>query len=201
MGSGKWGFRKGQAKHETPSPKPTKRPYLHKAPSLTTTPDPIPNSEVKLFCVDGTARVTVWESRTSPAFFYELPPLPPIHEWRGGLKFFSSETKKWEVGSGVLGKARLNTPPPQKPGPNTKRQHQNLPKGLTFTRLQASPPHEMRKGRAAKPRAPFAFRGAWGDFVPPQKKSHFGGLVPPHTKKLCRDRAWRGWSRVAVISL
>ena len=33
------------------------------------TPDPIPNSEVKLFCVDGTARVTVWESRTSPAFF------------------------------------------------------------------------------------------------------------------------------------
>ena len=33
------------------------------------TPDPIPNSEVKLFCVDGTAWVTVWESRTSPAFF------------------------------------------------------------------------------------------------------------------------------------
>ena len=68
--------------------------------SKEATPDPIPNSEVKLFCVDGTARVTVWESRTSPAFFYELPPLPPIHEWRGGLKFFSSETKKWEVGSG-----------------------------------------------------------------------------------------------------
>ena len=36
------------------------------------TPDPIPNSEVKLFCVDGTAWVTVWESRTSPAFFYFL---------------------------------------------------------------------------------------------------------------------------------
>ena len=33
------------------------------------TPDPIPNSEVKLFCVDGTAWVTAWESRTSPAFF------------------------------------------------------------------------------------------------------------------------------------
>ncbi len=33
------------------------------------TPDPIPNSEVKLFCVDGTAWVTMWESRTSPAFF------------------------------------------------------------------------------------------------------------------------------------
>ncbi len=91
--------------------------------------------------------------------------------------------------------------PPQKPGANTKRPHQNLPKGLTFTRLQASPPHEMRKGRAAKPRAPFAFRGAWGDFVPPQKKSHFGGLRPPTQKKLCREGAWRGWSRVAVISL
>ena len=28
------------------------------------TPDPIPNSEVKLFCVDGTAWVTMWESRS-----------------------------------------------------------------------------------------------------------------------------------------
>ena len=33
------------------------------------TPEPIPNSEVKLFCVDGTAWVTKWESRTLPAFF------------------------------------------------------------------------------------------------------------------------------------
>ena len=33
------------------------------------TPDPIPNSEVKLFCVDGTAWVTMWESRSLPAFF------------------------------------------------------------------------------------------------------------------------------------
>ena len=38
------------------------------------------------------------------------------------------------------------------------------------TTPQASPPHEMRKGRAASPRGPFAFRGVWGDFVPPQKK-------------------------------
>jgi hypothetical protein len=30
------------------------------------TPDPIPNSEVKPFSADGTARETVWESRTSP---------------------------------------------------------------------------------------------------------------------------------------
>ncbi len=33
------------------------------------TPDPIPNSEVKLFGADGTAREAVWESRTSPGFF------------------------------------------------------------------------------------------------------------------------------------
>ena len=30
------------------------------------TPDPIPNSEVKPFSADGTARETVWESRTLP---------------------------------------------------------------------------------------------------------------------------------------
>ena len=30
------------------------------------TPVPIPNTEVKPLCVDGTARGTVWESRTLP---------------------------------------------------------------------------------------------------------------------------------------
>ena len=29
-------------------------------------PDPIPNSEVKLLGADGTARATLWESRTLP---------------------------------------------------------------------------------------------------------------------------------------
>ena len=33
------------------------------------TPVSIPNTEVKLPSADGTARVTVWESRTSPGFF------------------------------------------------------------------------------------------------------------------------------------
>lgn len=32
------------------------------------TPDPIPNSEVKLTSGDGTARETVWKSSTMPAF-------------------------------------------------------------------------------------------------------------------------------------
>ena len=35
------------------------------------TPDPIPNSEVKLLGADGTAREAVWESRTLPGFFPE----------------------------------------------------------------------------------------------------------------------------------
>ena len=34
------------------------------------TPDPIPNSEVKLLGADGTAREAVWESRTLPGFTY-----------------------------------------------------------------------------------------------------------------------------------
>jgi hypothetical protein len=34
------------------------------------TPDPIPNSEVKLVGADGTAREAVWESRTLPGFIY-----------------------------------------------------------------------------------------------------------------------------------
>ncbi len=37
------------------------------------TPDPIPNSEVKLFGADGTAREAVWESRTLPGLFPESP--------------------------------------------------------------------------------------------------------------------------------
>ena len=32
-------------------------------------PVPIPNTEVKLFCADGTAWVTVWESRSPPISF------------------------------------------------------------------------------------------------------------------------------------
>ena len=56
------------------------------------TPDPIPNSEVKLFCVDGTARVTVWESRTSPAFFCLFFDKNRSHERRfflGGAFFWA----------------------------------------------------------------------------------------------------------------
>ena len=34
-------------------------------------PDPIPNSEVKLAIADGTARVTLWESRSSPGIQFK----------------------------------------------------------------------------------------------------------------------------------
>ena len=36
-------------------------------------PVPIPNTEVKLFSADGTARATVWESRSSPYFLIKAP--------------------------------------------------------------------------------------------------------------------------------
>ena len=35
------------------------------------TPVPIPNTEVKLFCADGTAREAEWESRTPPKKLYK----------------------------------------------------------------------------------------------------------------------------------
>ena len=35
------------------------------------TPVPMPNTEVKPFTADGTARVTVWESRSLPGFSLE----------------------------------------------------------------------------------------------------------------------------------
>ena len=37
------------------------------------TPVPIPNTEVKLFSADGTARAAVWESRSPPESLYIGP--------------------------------------------------------------------------------------------------------------------------------
>ena len=47
--------------------------------SSRVTPDPISNSEVKPTCADGTARVTVWESRSSPNYFC-IVGIPARHE-------------------------------------------------------------------------------------------------------------------------
>ena len=46
------------------------------------TPDPIPNSEVKLLGADGTAYASRWESRTLPGLFQERP--TPVDERRPG---------------------------------------------------------------------------------------------------------------------
>ena len=52
------------------------------------TPDPFPNSEVKLLGADGTAREAVWESRTLPGFFPESP-------LRRALFFCPSPGMRW----------------------------------------------------------------------------------------------------------
>src|SRR2546421_3465640 len=56
------------------------------------TPDPIPNSEVKLVGADGTAREAVWESRTLPGFISVTrstdPPEAPRRASDAGFLFF-----------------------------------------------------------------------------------------------------------------
>lgn len=52
-------------------------------------PDPIPNSEVKLFGADGTAWVTVWESRTLPGYNEA-----PYREVRGFTYFVLSTSPR-----------------------------------------------------------------------------------------------------------
>ena len=54
------------------------------------TPDPIPNSEVKLVGADGTAREAVWESRTLPGLFHaglDWPQAPHAARRRGASVF------------------------------------------------------------------------------------------------------------------
>ena len=41
-------------------------PYKSGGYGMKVTPVPIPNTKVKLQCADGTAGVTLWESRSSP---------------------------------------------------------------------------------------------------------------------------------------
>jgi hypothetical protein len=55
----------GQAPCQTPSPS---NRFIG-GHSEEDPPVPIPNTEVKLFSADGTAWVTVWESRSPPIFF------------------------------------------------------------------------------------------------------------------------------------
>jgi hypothetical protein len=54
------------------------------------TPDPIPNSEVKLLGADGTARATWWESRTPPGFFSNLRTVRAVRRF-----FFKVSRSRW----------------------------------------------------------------------------------------------------------
>ena len=79
-------------------------------------PVPIPNTEVKPRCADGTAGVTLWESRTSPPTFLALwsilVDIPPTQSAGvpGGQLVLMTATyrggfRRFEVG--VLGLRRL----------------------------------------------------------------------------------------------
>ena len=59
----------GKAPWSTPPPSPSNR--FIGGHSEEDPPVPIPNTEVKLFSADGTAWVTVWESRSPPISFPE----------------------------------------------------------------------------------------------------------------------------------
>src|SRR5688500_4438947 len=69
------------------------------------TPVPIPNTEVKPSRVDGTAGETLWESRTSPEFFPEMPSSSSIywafHFFGPGLASFVNAVRTW-VASGAI---------------------------------------------------------------------------------------------------
>src|SRR5262249_4498552 len=56
------------------------------------TPVPIPNTEVKPATADGTARETVWESRSLPALFVKAK--SPIVERQSGLLFFGIQNSE-----------------------------------------------------------------------------------------------------------
>ncbi len=54
------------------------------------TPVPIPNTVVKPLIADGTARVTVWESRTPPGFYIYQGSRPCNHLFYGLRPFFET---------------------------------------------------------------------------------------------------------------
>ena len=76
------------------------------------TPDPIPNPEVKPHSVDGTARVTVWESRTSPGIFLErgCSNAAPFSV----LRHIKKEALKKKIAMGVKIMERSNPPSSKK---------------------------------------------------------------------------------------
>jgi hypothetical protein len=67
-------------------------------------PDPIPNSEVKTRCADGTAGATRWESTAPPTFF--LTPTPvPAHAGTG-VRASAPSRPRWPPGPRTAGLTR-----------------------------------------------------------------------------------------------
>ena len=88
----------------------------------------------------------------------------------------------WGEGS-MLHKKQKTSPKPTKKLAKHEKLPPNPQKVSISTTRQASPPHELRKGRAASPRGPFAIRGAWGDWSPHKKLRRRGGLITPQKKE------------------
>ena len=92
------------------------------------TPGPIPNPEVKPHSVDGTARVTVWESRTSPGIFLErgCSNAAPFSV----LRHIKKEALKKKIAMGVKIMERSNPPSSKKfsdrSRPSSDRSHRKL---------------------------------------------------------------------------
>ena len=94
------------AKRRSPAEAFTKTETRRKRPKISggdieeATPDPIPNSEVKLFGADGTAREAVWESRTLPGLLLRARTPPNIRSGVMALPFLSIATARMG-GSGI----------------------------------------------------------------------------------------------------
>src|SRR5688572_8844869 len=59
----------------TSSTRPHTRTFMAGGYGAGDPPDPIPNSEVKTRCADGTAGATRWESTAPPAYYSTTPAL------------------------------------------------------------------------------------------------------------------------------
>ena len=122
-------------------------------------------------------------------------PPPPAPSPMGRGEHASQKTQKthqnptsppaplpWGEGS-MLHKKQKTSPKPTKKLAKHEKLPPNPQKVSISTTRQASPPHELRKGRAASPRGPFAIRGAWGDWSPHKKLRRRGGLITPQKKE------------------